>query len=205
MGKNFEVVDLDETIEFTLRLDDLHDLFTAPELDPFVDELRVTSGVEDMVAYLFTRRLRKLPKVRVALVLPQAAPDSAAEAKAAMQRYCDVQITSSRRAMAINTFDGRAKLPVGLLAASAMIVAVFLFFMLLPENLQPLTVILAPIVTIASWAAIWNPVETLLYENWEERRTVQAYTCLREMEIGIAAAGSAEVDTGLRKDVKAPA
>ena len=188
MADNFATKDDDDKVEFTVRLEDLSQLFEAPELDPFVDQLRVTSGVEDMVAYLSTRRLRKLPAATATLQLPRAAatPDAVATAKAAMQRYCDAQIAEAQRATATNNFDGRTKLPVGLIASVVMVGAMFILIWLLPDKLKPLGAVLAPVVTIASWAAIWNPVETLLYENWEERRSIQMYTCLRNMEIKVS-------------------
>ena len=188
IADNFATKDDDDKVEFTVRLEDLSQLFEAPELDPFVDQLRVTSGVEDMVAYLSTRRLRKLPAATATLQLPRAAatPDAVATAKAAMQRYCDAQIAEAQRATATNNFDGRTKLPVGLIASVVMVGAMFILIWLLPDKLKPLGAVLAPVVTIASWAAIWNPVETLLYENWEERRSIQMYTCLRNMEIKVS-------------------
>ncbi|MBP8291865.1 MAG: hypothetical protein KAX65_03760 [Caldilineaceae bacterium] len=187
MADNFATKDDDDSVEFTVRLENLRQLFEAPELDPFVEQARITSGVEDMTAYLSTRRLRKLPAAMATLQLPRAAalPDAAATAKAAMQRYCDARIAEAQRATATNNFDGRTKLPVGLVVAVIMVGVVFLLVWLLPDNLKPLAAVLAPVVTIASWAAIWNPVETLLYENWEERRAIQMYTCLRNMEITV--------------------
>lgn len=187
MADNFATKDDDDSVEFTVRLENLRQLFEAPELDPFVEQARITSGVEDMTAYLSTRRLRKLPAATATLQLPRAAalPDSAATAKSAMQRYCDARIAEAQRATATNNFDGRTKLPVGLAVAVIMVGVVFLLVWLLPDNLKPLAAVLAPVVTIASWAAIWNPVETLLYENWEERRAIQMYTCLRNMEITV--------------------
>ena len=100
MADNFAAKDNDSKVEFTVRLADLGQLFEAPELDPFVDQPRVTSGVEDMVAYLSTRRLRKLPAATATLQLPRAAatPDAAAMAKTAMQRYCDARIAEAQRA-----------------------------------------------------------------------------------------------------------
>ncbi len=184
-----DVKDEGSKVTFTLRLEDLRQLFEAPELDPLMEQVRITSGVEDMTAHLSTRRLRKLPAATATLELPRAAalPDAAATAKAAMQRYCDAQIAAAQRATATNNFDGRTKLPVGLAVAAIMVGVVFIVVWLLPDNLKPLAAVLAPVVTIASWAAIWNPVETLLYENWEERRSIQMYTCLRNMEITVTA------------------
>ena len=191
MTQNFAAQEDDGAITFTLRLNDLSELFTAPEFDPFVEQLRTTSGVEDMVAHLSTRRLRNHTKALATLQLPPTAiqPDAAATAQAAMRRYCDAQIAGAQRAIATNTFNGRTKLPIGLIAAGLMFAALMASAWLLPPNLQPLLVLMAPVVTIASWAAIWNPVETLLYENWEERRTTQIHTCLREMEIRMAPSG----------------
>jgi len=183
MSSNFTVTDDNGKLAFALRLNALSELFEAPPLDPFIEQLRTTSGVEDMIADLSTRRLRNpLPAVAT-LQLPRAVitADTAAAAQLAMQRYCDRQIAAAQRAIA-------TKLPIGLLASGVMVVALLALLWLLPENLQPLIAVLTPVVTIASWAAIWNPVETLLYENWEERRAVQIHTTLREMDIKVIAA-----------------
>lgn len=190
MDDTFAVKDEDGTVEFTVRLDKLRELLEAPEPDPFMDQVRVIAGIEQMASYLYTRRLRKLPSAAATLLLPSAevAPAAAATATAAVQRFCDVRIAEAQRTIAINKFDGRTKLPVGLAAAVAMVVLLFILIWLLPQDLEPLAAILGPVVTIASWAAIWNPVETLLYENWEERRTIQVFTCLRQITITVAPA-----------------
>lgn len=190
MDDTFAVEDEDGTVEFTVRLDTLRELIETPDLDPFAEQLRVISGVEQMASYLYTRRLRKLPTAAATLVLPAAeiSSSSAATATAAMQRFCAVRIAEAQRTIAINKFDGRTKLPVGLAAAVTMVVLLFILIWLLPQDLEPLAAILGPVVTIASWAAIWNPVETLLYENWEERRTIQVFTCLRNMTITVVPA-----------------
>jgi hypothetical protein len=87
----------------------------------------------------------------------------------------------------ITIFEGRARLPWGVVVAVMVIVLVFLMNVLLPENLEPLLVAFSPVVSVVIWVAIWNPAEALLYENWMLRRQKVAYRILGKTQVNVKA------------------
>ena len=115
MDTRTTIVDSGDSIEVTIHLDAINELFTAPELDPFKVQAWTTSGIEDLVAHLDARRLRHKPTVKMMIALPPSAlrliwrkkygsPDSLLRSR-----------DGNRRAgsMATSRFEGFDKLPIG--------------------------------------------------------------------------------------------
>ena len=67
--------------------------------------------------------------------------------------------------------------------AALTVVITAVMFLLLPNYLDNALVILTPIVTVIVWVSIWNPVETLLYEGWDDRRDIQIHKAILAMEL----------------------
>jgi hypothetical protein len=181
------IVDKGDAIELTMHLGAIGELFTAPEFDPFTAQTRTTSGIDDLVAHLGARRLRRKPKVKTTIILPadQVTPGLAKEVDVALDRYCERATEETRRTMAVSRFEGTNKLPIGLTVALITFLIALVVVALLPEGLRQLSILLTPIITVTVWVAIWNPVETLLYESWSDRRILQVYKTIRAMEIVI--------------------
>ena len=185
MSETTKIISDKHTIEFSLRLNNIHELFEAPAFDPFIPQPRVTSGIDDITDYLNTRRLRALPHIKTTLRLPadQITPDLETATRAALVRYCEFKLRQTRQFMAASRFEGFNKLPIGLLVAALTVVITAVMFLLLPNYLDNALVILTPIVTVIVWVSIWNPVETLLYEGWDDRRDIQIHTAILAMEL----------------------
>jgi hypothetical protein len=181
------IIDKGDAIELTMHLDNIGELFTAPEFDPFTAQSRTTSGIDDLVAHLGARRLRRKPKVKTTIILPadQVTPGLAQHVDAALDRYCEHATEETRRTMAISRFEGMNKLPIGLAVAFITFLIALIVIVLLPDALRQISILLTPIITVTVWVAIWNPVETLLYEGWSDRRILQVYKTIRAMEIVI--------------------
>ena len=184
------IVDTDDKIQITARVASLDELFEAPAFDPFRDQLRTTAVVDEIVAHLRARRLQSEPEVSLTLLLPaeQNRPDAAAVANAALQRYVAFKVEETRQALVISRFEGRARLPWGVIVAVSVLALVLLLNLFLPENLKPVLVVVSPFVTVVIWVAIWNPAETLLYENWGLRREESAYLTLGKASITVQTA-----------------
>jgi hypothetical protein len=190
MSAEPKTVDGKELVEFTLDLNNIRELFEAPEFDPFVPQSRMTSGIEEITDYLSTRRMRKPPQIKATVRLPadQMTPDIGGETKAALGRYCEFELRRTRQSLAASRFEGRNKLPGGLVVAVTAVVITIIIFLLLPKYLDNALVVMTPVVTVIVWVSIWNPVETLLYDRWDDRRDLQIYTALQNMELQIQAA-----------------
>jgi len=189
MSESTKTSDRKGLLEFSLHLNDIRELFEAPEFDPFVAQSRVTSGLDDIVNSLSVRPLRNPPRIKTTLRLPadQITRDLPAETRAALDRYCEFNLKATRQAMAASKFEGRTKLPVGIAVAAAVVIIAVIIFWLLPDYLAKLAVLLTPVITVIVWVSIWNPVETLLYDRWDERRNLQIHTAIQNMELHIQA------------------
>ena len=87
----------------------------------------------------------------------------------------------------VSTFEGRARLPWGIVVAIVAIGTALLLNALLPDNLKWLVIALTPVVTVIGWVAIWNPTESLLYENWGLRREMDLAEILGKIKVDVKA------------------
>src|SRR5262245_51890087 len=113
-----ESTERSDAVELTIRLDDIRQLFQAPELDPFAAQERTTAGLDDVADYLTTKDLRRPPALRALLLLPseRITADLEALTKDAVSRYCDAKIARARREIEIIGFVGRKRLWLGVVA-----------------------------------------------------------------------------------------
>lgn len=183
------IVDKDDVVEVAARVETLAQIFDAPEFDPFGEQVRTTAVVDDITAHLRTRHLRHRPQVALTLLLP---PDQhhdgvAAEATAAIQRYAARKVAELAQEIEITRFEGRARLPWGIVVAVMTLLLVIFLNVILPENFELFLVALSPVVSVIIWVAIWNPAEALLYENWMLRRQKATYIVLGKTQVYVKA------------------
>lgn len=182
-------VDQGDSVAVTATVERLEELFAAPEFDPFADQVRTTAVIDDIIDYLHARRLRRPPDVTLTLLLPpgEMRAGLAQDAVAALRRYAGHHMAEANRALEISTFEGRARLPWGIVVAIAAIGAALLLNAVIPEDLKWLVIALTPVVTVIVWVAIWNPTESLLYENWSLRREIALTDILDEIKVEVKA------------------
>lgn len=173
-------------IEITLYLTDIHDLFNAPEFDPFTDQDYTSSGVEQIITELKPESLNR--PIHTTIFLP---PDALAESTdqvigAAIRRYCGARIYEAENELASLRWRGLKALQIGLifLAVCLLLSALFGSLMALPPFLQTF---LGEGFLIAGWVGLWHPIELLLYEWWPHWRTKRLYERIQEMKITIRA------------------
>jgi len=182
-------VDQGDVLAVRAVLECVEQLFVAPEFDPFADQVRSSAVVDDIVAYLHARRLRRPPQVTLTLLLPavEMSDGLAPAVRTAMQRYAAYHLAKSKQSLEISTFEGLARLPWGIAVAVVAVVLMLLLNMTLPDDLDQLLVGLSPVITVIVWVAIWNPTESLLYDNWGLRREITLAEILDKIEIDVKA------------------
>lgn len=183
------IVDTGDEIQVTAEIESLDQLFEAPDFDPFSEQPRTSAVVDDIIAHLRSRHMRHKPSVALTLLLPpgEELEEAVASASAALRRFAALKTAETQKEIEITRFEGRARLPWGIVVAVAVLVLVALAAVLLPENLDPLLVAFSPVVSVIIWVAIWNPAEALLYENWMLRRQKAAYTILGQTQVSVKA------------------
>lgn len=174
------------THEITLNLDDIRELFLAPELDPFAGRSHAESGMDRMLHQL---RARPRGAVRARIVLPhsQLAPDLESRCREALQCYCDTRIGQLTDQSVSLRREGYATLASG---------SVFLAACILGSTIVAEPVHLPDILgrflnegfVIAGWVALWYPLDALLYLRWPVHRDRRLYEALKTMEMSFVAA-----------------
>lgn len=177
------VTRFDETpdgLEVFAAVEAPEDLFVPPALDPLRGQVRTRSVVDEIVAHLRSRTLRRPLAIRVSIELPAGTQcDGMRERfEAAIRAYADAKALETEEAIRVNRFEGLARLPWGAVVALVILLLVFAVYALLPHALKPMLSVTTPFLTVLIWVAIWIPVEYLLYESWSLKRVRKAYRAL---------------------------
>lgn len=178
-----------------VRLADVDELFTVAPSDPFTTGGRTEPGIEEIVRWLRSRRLRAAPRTTLTLVLPQRSitADLPDRVRSALDRYATAAIERARADKQVVLHEGRSKLRSELILAPVAALLVALVLALTPGLPEPLLHFLTPIVTIAVWVAVWNPVDSLLFDRWALNRTIDVHRHLRDADVAVVAAEERDV------------
>src|SRR5215472_12918334 len=86
--------------EITLHLDDIHDLFTAPAIDPF-SKANFDSGIELLKSELTSHSWRSEARGKIRIFLPKQSiePDLAGKTTEALKRYYQFKIWQNKQTM----------------------------------------------------------------------------------------------------------
>ena len=92
--------------DFTLRLNNINDLFQAPQLDPFAGQAFSISGIDQLINELKPKSLGR--NVRTTIYLPgeQLSQDLPSLTQAAVKRYCESRIYQITKEMASLRWQG---------------------------------------------------------------------------------------------------
>jgi hypothetical protein len=174
------------SIVFRVCLGSIRELFDAPVFDPFEDQMRVTSGIEDMVNHLGELRWDRKTIFKAIILVPPDAMDNELQKRthAAVRRYCEKQLTQAVAEEASARYEGLDNIPF------AIVFIIFAYLIwgllhLLPGISKDLADSLTPLVIIPAWVVAWNPIEVLLFDRWKPRRCQEIYRAIGSMEITI--------------------
>jgi hypothetical protein len=175
-------------IEVTAVVDSADHMFAVPEFDPFSDRTRTTAVVDDIAHHLRSRSLRPAPAMSLSLLLPAAQVHDGMpqELSAALRRYAPHKLALHEREKAATEFEGRKRLPWGIVAVLVVLGLTFLLVSLFPETVRGyLVTLLTPVATVAIWVALWNPIEMLLHDRWELRRNMAIYSQYASLNVSV--------------------
>jgi hypothetical protein len=171
---------LSRSTEVTVKVDDVHALFSVREFDPFNDDVESVKSIA-AIAQL-PHLVAQLKDVRLRVLLPAAAvtPQTESLVQRAFARYCAHMIAEARRKLAAMRWVGLRTLAIGIVffglslaASTAVGRALFI-----PEGLRTLA---SESLIVAGWVVIWQPLDTLVqgwWPQWQEERTFRAIGAL---------------------------
>lgn len=170
--------------EITIHLDNIHDLFTTPQGDPFSEKVRFVSGIEFIKSKFKPAMLRRGVRTRTTIFLPKESikPDLVDKTRDALERYCQFKIQQNRNLITALKGDAFRALLVGILfLASGLILSQFLnSWTSLPNFFVTL---LSDGFTIAFWVILWRPVDFFLFDLAAYSREISIYEHITQMDI----------------------
>jgi hypothetical protein len=175
--------------DLTLQLDDLRELFVAPEVDPF--SLRDVAVVGEPGLVRIVRRYAALWRagtIHLTLQLPadKITTETEGMIREAIERYCRLKTEANNEILLLRRRIGVRSLLNGLLFLGvAMLLAALFASDALPSIPQFLRTILSEGFTVIGWVALWHPFEALVYDPIPLRRENAIYRRLPEVEITV--------------------
>ena len=170
--------------DIILTLNDIEELFAEPAADPWQPTARYRSGIDEIMAKLRTRPLRD--DTTIAIRLPPHALDAAppARLRAAVDRYCAARIAADEDEIDAINQEGRRDFIISILAVAGLLVVIAIVMMALGLE-GPAASALIGWAGIASWAILWNPVDTFVWGRRGFRKDTRYCRKLMETELRI--------------------
>jgi hypothetical protein len=173
--------------EITIHLENIHDLFIQPVVDPFSKKANFISGIEFIKSELISKSWGLDTKVRTTIFLSKEniEPNIANKTIDALQRYCQFQVRQNKRTMVALRRQALLALLLGILfLVSGLVLSQFLDKVtFLPPFLSAL---FGDGFVIAFWVILWRPVDFFLFELWPFWREDRVYKRMMMMEINVA-------------------
>ncbi|MGC0365777.1 hypothetical protein ABH922_003761 [Rhodococcus sp. 27YEA15] len=146
-----------------LSLNDIDELFVAPDLDPMAGQFESTSGMDRAMAQ--ARGMGQQPltvDISVASPLDQ---DVEQRVRVAVQGYCRVRSAELASEIAGVKRRGRKELMFGMifLAVCLVLAGSLELASIVPEWIQQVS---TEGLVIIGWISLWHPVDMLLFERW---------------------------------------
>ena len=178
--------------DITLHLDDIRDLFVAPEIDPFSEHETAfmgQSGLERVVSRLIEVPTKHpVPRIIVKLPKEKITPDLQSIVHKTINRYAETKIAENNHRRKVLRASGLRELWPGLIFLTVCLVLAAIIkssFLPLSDSIKS---ILAEGFTIIGWVVLWYPVEAFLYGPSELRKENKTYKLLKRLSIEIDAA-----------------
>jgi len=172
------------SIDVTLELRRLADLYTAPDYDPLHGHAEELSGLDRLM-----NELRSQPRVpvRARLVLPasERTPDLDVRCRSALRAVLQRRLERNRNDALSLRQEGYATLWRGLLFLAVCLLGsrIMAEVTLLPGFMERF---LDEGLVIAGWVALWYPLDVLLYQWWPLARERNLYERLRDLQLDFA-------------------
>jgi hypothetical protein len=172
------------TLVASYRLDDPAHLFVAPN-DPFSPDYGIAPVLDDVVNDLYTTTSYR----HVNLTL-ELRPEHTTEAwcdkiRLGIQRYCEQSERDLDRTRRGERFRAAFALSIALVA--------LVVFVIINRSLRDETDFWVEVVieglAIAFWVAVWFPVDSLLFGQWQHRLDGRIYRTLAAADVAIVPVG----------------
>jgi hypothetical protein len=173
---------MNDDADITLWLHDLRDLFVEPDFDPFDEHGIERPGLELIANFVEARSL--LRRVQVSLLVPpdQGGDDMRARVEAAIARYVTRRVEWGQNRIRSSRNYGLRGL---VYAMVTVVVSLAVYAAVLQTGNQVASLVAEALFIIVSWVAVWDAVESLIFNVLEERRMIRVWQKIAELELTI--------------------
>ena len=182
----------DRTLVASYRLENPRHLFQAPD-DPFSPDYGIGPVLDEVVNDLYTTTSYRHVQLTLELPPEETTPGSVERIRTAIGRYCD----QSERELDRTRRGERFRATFALVIALTALVC----FVIVNRSVQDSGDFVVEVVieglTVAFWVAVWFPLDTLLFGQWQHRLDQRIYTTIAAMDLVVVASpGSVAPDPG---------
>jgi hypothetical protein len=173
---------VDGTILIEIKLREIMQIFDSLDPSPFYQKV-LDRNAEEYIAEAVTD-FPSSAALKLVVYLPQKEmqKEAAHELDQAIHNHFIYKANQASRELREKLFGGRIALVIGLVFLAATLIA-NLTIASLPDNV--INQILRSSLLIIGWVAMWQPVNTFLYEWWPIRRKMRIYQRIGAMEVSI--------------------
>ncbi len=172
---------------FTYRLDDIQQLYIAPELNPFsTNELAIVgqSALERVLSQKGAISKKESVELHVLLPPDQITPNIEQKIHEAIDRFCSLKMKDNDDLLSVTRRNGFRSSVNGFIFLGICLLLSGLFASDLLTFVPALVRgILTEGFTIIGWVGLWHPVEAFLYDGIPIRHQNEIYQRMREMKI----------------------
>jgi hypothetical protein len=170
-------------------LDDVNQLFTALDLNPFSTseiDLLGESAMDRIIRKMLSNRLRSRDVARMTVELPadQISATTESEVSAAVKRFCKARIEDNELTISTSIRQALTLLIIVIVVVAAIgAVLAFLFWNGRLSTSEPIGILVAFSYSVLAWVTLWDPVESLAFDwnpGYRENRVLRH---LSEMEV----------------------
>ncbi len=184
-----------QTLDITVSVATLDQLFNAPAVNPFSEkeiEARGESGMSYLLRQLqgHMRDWRDL-RLTVRLPLDQITDGLQPRLSQAVRRYCQARIENNT--LDIHMIRVRSSTGLGILLAIVAVLAItvyVLFTQVIPDAPQAIQFAVVATLSLFAWVSLWDPLEALLFNPLEPMRENRLLRRIMELNVIV------EPDTG---------
>jgi hypothetical protein len=176
-----------DNVMFTYQLDNISQLYMAPELNPLsANELAVVG--QSALERIFSKKeaLSKKKTIELTLLLPpdKIAPNIEQQIHEAVDRYCLLKMKDNDNLLRVTRRNGfRSSLNGFIFLGVCLLLSAFFASDLLTFLPTFVHTILSEGFIIIGWIGLWHPVEAFLYDGIPIIHQNETYQRMREMKI----------------------
>jgi hypothetical protein len=177
---------------FELHLQDIRDLFVAPDDDPFDPHYQDVSGIDELVNLITPTKLREMPRITVYLPPEKLTPTLQSETRVALHRILERRARWSQNEVLATRKGGWIALVYAFILS--LIVLMLLgaaYYFSWPLWAQAVSY---AIFIVVAWVSMWWAVETLLFDWLADRRLSRVYALIDAANMEIRAEPAATLD-----------